>query len=106
MLVSAQIAKFKFRQYQVRVISQNSMLINSPVYTYHLNCVKFVTSQARAAISMVRECLHLALVRRNCTGQSTRRLVKCACALSVNVATVTMEPSAMILLFHCTLRII
>ena len=44
----------------------------------------------------------MALVRCNCTGQSTRRLVKCACALSVDVATVTMEPSAMILLFHCT----
>ena len=73
----------------------------SPVYTYHVNRVKFVASQARAAISTVRECLHLALVRCNCTGQSTRRLVKCACALSVNVATVTMEPSSMILLFRC-----
>ena len=51
---------------------------------------------------MVQECLHLVLVCCNCTGQSTCRLVKCACALSVSVATVTVEPSSMILLFRCT----
>ena len=85
----------------VVLVRESSTLLISPVYTYHLNRVKFVASQARAAISTVRECLHLALVRCNCTGQSTRRLVKCACALSVNVAMVTMEPSSMILLFRC-----